>query len=162
MPREIYNSYFYIVEDNVDAVRKFRYHGAKFASKCDGGSALHNNLDEHLTKSQYMMLLKVAAIEDCNYFTFNIPNTVCNDCGHITKHNLNKCPVCGSTNVDKLTRVIGYLKRVSNFSESRQREANRRFYWKEGQQPIALPSGEQNTAKKVEDNQNDQTFKISQ
>ena len=129
VPRDLYNSYFYIVEDNVDAVKKFRYHGQKFTGKCDGGSALHNNLDEHLSQTQYRALLKVAALEDCNYFTFNIPNTVCNDCGHITKHNLNACPSCGSTNVDKLTRVIGYLKRVSNFSEARQKEAKRRFYW---------------------------------
>lgn len=131
VPREIYNSYFYVVEDEVDAVKKFRYHGQHFTGKCDGGSALHNNLNEHLSKPQYEQLLKVAAIEDCNYFTFNIPNTVCNDCGHITKHNLVKCPSCGSTNVDKLTRVIGYLKRVSNFSEPRQKEAGRRYYWTE-------------------------------
>lgn len=120
-----------MVEDNVDAIKKFRYHGQKFTGKCDGGSALHNNLDEHLSKAQYQALLRVAALEDCNYFTFNIPNTVCNECGHITKHNLNACPNCGSTDVDKLTRVIGYLKRVSNFSEPRQKEAKRRFYWKE-------------------------------
>lgn len=131
VPRELYNSYFYIVEDNVDAIKKFRYHGQLFTGKCDGGSALHNNLDEHLSKVQYRRLLDVAAEEDCNYFTFNIPNTVCNDCGHITKHNLAKCPSCGSTNVDKLTRVIGYLKRISNFSEGRQKEAKNRFYWKD-------------------------------
>ena len=28
----------------------------------------------------------------------------------------------------KLTRIIGYLKRISNFSEPRQREAARRYY----------------------------------
>jgi len=27
-----------------------------------------------------------------------------------------------------MTRIIGYLKRVSNFSEPRQQEAARRFY----------------------------------
>lgn len=76
------------------------------------------------------MLLLIAAKEDCNYFTFNIPNTICNDCGHITKDNLDHCPSCGSKNVDKITRVIGYLKRVSNFAEGRQKEAKQRFYGK--------------------------------
>ena len=38
------------------------------------------------------------------------------------------CVKCGSTDVDYGTRVIGYLKRISNFSEARQREAGKRFY----------------------------------
>ncbi|GAE22525.1 Na(+)-translocating NADH-quinone reductase subunit A [Bacteroides pyogenes JCM 10003] len=73
-------------------------------------------------------LLQVAATEGCNYFTFNIPNTVCNDCKHIDKRYLCECPVCHGTNVDYLTRVIGYMKRISNFSQPRQQEAARRHY----------------------------------
>ena len=42
------------------------------------------------------------------------------------------CPKCGSHNLDYLTRVIGYLKRVSSFSEMRQVEAEHRFYIHEG------------------------------
>ena len=86
------------------------------------------NLEEHLSQSQYRQLLKVAAKEGCNYFTFNIPNTVCNECGHIDKRYLKECPKCHSGNVDYMTRIIGYLKRVSNFSSARQQEAHRRFY----------------------------------
>jgi len=131
VPRECYNSYFYIVEDNsLNIVDKFRLHGRRYIEHLTGGSALHLNLEEHLTKEQYRQLLHVAAIEGCNYFTFNIPNTVCNECGHIDKRYLKKCPHCGSENVDFLTRVIGYMKRVSNFSQARQREASRRFYAK--------------------------------
>lgn len=131
VPRECYNSYFYIVEDDsLNIVDKFRLHGRRYIEHLTGGSALHLNLEEHLTKEQYRQLLHVAAIEGCNYFTFNIPNTVCNECGHIDKRYLKKCPHCGSENVDFLTRVIGYMKRVSNFSQARQREASRRFYAK--------------------------------
>ena len=86
------------------------------------------NLEEHLSQEQYRQLLRVAAQEGCNYFTFNIPNTVCNDCGHIDKRYLKACPECQSKNVDYLTRVIGYLKRVSNFSKPRQKEAAARHY----------------------------------
>ena len=89
--------------------------------------ALHCNLEEHLSREQYRQLLRVAAVEGCNYFTFNIPNTICNECGHIDKRYLHKCPECGSENVDYLTRVIGYMKRVSNFSAARQKEAARRI-----------------------------------
>ena len=129
VPRDCYNSYFYIVEDqSLTVLDKFRLHGAPYIEHLTGGSALHCNLEEHLTQQQYMQLLEVAAKEGCNYFTFNIPNTICNDCGHIDKRYLKECPHCHSKNVDYLTRVIGYLRRVSNFSKPRQQEAARRYY----------------------------------
>ena len=129
VPRDCYNSYFYVVEDDsLNIVDKFKMHGAPYIERLTGGSALHMNLEEHLSKAQYRQLLRVAAKEGCNYFTFNIPNTICNDCGHIDKRYLKKCPHCGSENVDYMTRIIGYLKRVSNFSQARQQEAKRRFY----------------------------------
>jgi anaerobic ribonucleoside-triphosphate reductase len=127
--RDCYNSYFYIVEDNsLNIIDKFRLHGRKYIEHLTGGSALHLNMEEHLSKEQYRQLLRVATQEGCNYFTFNIPNMVCNDCGHIDKRNLKECPVCKSKNLDYLTRIIGYMKRVSNFSEPRQKEAATRHY----------------------------------
>ncbi len=129
--RECYNSYFYVVEDNsLNVIDKIRLHGSKYIEHLTGGSALHLNLDEHLSQAQYRQLLKIAAKEGCNYFTFNIPNTVCNECGHIDKRYLKACPVCHSKNVDYLTRIIGYMKRISNFSSARKQEAARRYYEK--------------------------------
>ncbi|MFA4045663.1 anaerobic ribonucleoside-triphosphate reductase [Prevotella sp. PCHR] len=129
VPRDCYNSYFYVVEDDsLDIIEKFKLHGAPYIQHLTGGSALHMNLEEHLSKAQYRQLLRVAAKEGCNYFTFNIPNTICNDCGYIDKRYLKECPHCKSKNVDYMTRIIGYLKRVSNFSAARQQEAARRFY----------------------------------
>lgn len=127
--RNLYNSYFYIVEDTtIDPVKKFYYQGEGFATECDGGVALHNNLSEILSKRQYRFLMDVAVKAGCNYFTFNIPATICNECGCRDKRYLHECPKCGSTNLDYETRIIGYLRRVSNFSEARQQEAKRRAY----------------------------------
>ena len=129
VPRSCYNSYFYVVEDDsLNIIDKFRLHGAPYIEHLTGGSALHMNLEEHLSQPQYRKLLKVAAEEGCNYFTFNIPNTICNECGYIDKRYLRECPHCHSRNVDYMTRIIGYLKRVSNFSEARQHEASQRYY----------------------------------
>lgn len=129
VPRDCYNSYFYVVEDeSLSVLDKFKLHGKDFVKYLDGGSALHCNLDEHLTKEQYRHLLQFASQEGTNYFTFNIPNTVCKDCGHISKHNLKQCPECHSENLAWATRVIGYLKLIENFSEARQKEALRRLY----------------------------------
>ena len=129
VPRDCYNSYFYIVEDDsLSIIDKFQLHGAPYIEHLTGGSALHMNLEEHLSQQQYRQLLRIAAKEGCNYFTFNIPNTICNDCGHIDKRYLKECPHCKSKNVDYMTRIIGYLKRISNFSQARQQEASRRYY----------------------------------
>ena len=131
VPRDCYNSYFYRVEDNLLTILdKFKLHGAPYIEHLTGGSALHMNLEEHLSEPQYRQLLRVAAQQGCNYFTFNIPNTICNDCGYIDKRYLHECPRCHSKNVDYLTRIIGYMKRVSNFSVPRQEEAHRRYYIK--------------------------------
>ena len=130
VPRDCYNSYFYIVEDpGTNPIDKLILHGDQFTKYLDGGSAAHINLAEHLSKEQYKKMLLVAIKTGASYITYNIPNTVCNECGHITKHMVYKCPKCGSEDVDHLTRVIGYLKRIKkSFSEARQKEAARRYY----------------------------------
>ena len=125
----MYSSYFYNPEDDsLSIIDKFRLHGEDYVKYLDGGSALHMNIQEHLSKEQYRQLLNTAAHYGTNYFTFNCRNTVCNECGYISKDTLDVCPKCGSKNLDYLTRVIGYLKRISNFSEVRQEEAAHRFY----------------------------------
>ena len=129
VPRDCYNSYFYVVEDEgTNILDKLQLHGKRFTQFLDGGSACHLNLEEHLTKDQYAHLLRYAISTGCNYFTFNIPNTLCNDCGFISKHKLDKCPKCGSENLDYATRIIGYLTLVSKWSAERKEEAKRRYY----------------------------------
>ena len=127
--RPTYNSYIFRPDDpTIDPMQKFRMHGDEYTEWLDGGSANHVNLDEHLSKEQYMFLLKYAAKRGTGLFTFNIPNTVCRDCGHISKHYLKKCPKCGSENLDYASRVIGYLTLISAWSMKRQEEAKRRYY----------------------------------
>lgn len=131
VPRDCYNSYFYKVEDeSCSLVDKFILHGEMMTKYLDGGSALHENLSEHLSYEQYKKVMQTAILTGCPYFTFNVPNTICNECGHISKQKLDKCPNCGSENLDYATRIIGYLKRVSRFSEARQKEAQARYYEK--------------------------------
>lgn len=129
VPRDCYNSYFFKVEDQeLSVLDKMILHGQQVVQYLDGGSACHLNLEEHLDKTQYRTLLDIAAKIGCSYLTFNIPNTICNKCGHISKHKEAACEKCGSTDLDYITRVIGYAKRVSKYSEARQKEARRRVY----------------------------------
>lgn len=125
----MYSSYFFNPEDTeLSILDKMKLHGNNYVKYLDGGQAAHLNINEHLSFDQYRQLLKVASEYGCSYFTFNCKNTVCNDCGFISKDTLEVCPKCGSHNVDYLTRIIGYLKRVSSFNEARQVEEHMRHY----------------------------------
>ena len=132
-PKHImYSSYFFNPEDTeLSLLDKMKLHGNRFVKYLDGGQAAHLNINEHLSFEQYRHLLKVASEYGCSYYTFNCKNSVCNDCGHISKDTLDVCPKCGSHNIDYLTRIIGYLKRVSSFAEARQTEEKMRYYNKE-------------------------------
>ncbi|GJQ04336.1 anaerobic ribonucleoside-triphosphate reductase [Capnocytophaga canimorsus] len=129
VPRDCYNSYFYVVEDeSVNIIDKFFMHGHEYIQFLDGGSAYHCNLEEYPTQEGFLKLLNVAAKTGCNYFCFNVKVTYCNSCGYINKHTTDHCVKCHSTDVDYATRIIGYLKKVSNFSKDRQKEAQKRYY----------------------------------
>lgn len=124
----LYNSYFFNAHDNTSVLDKFVLHGKQTYQYTDGGSAAHINLEDHLSKVQYLKLIDFAIANGTNYFTFNIPNSKCEDCGHIVKKPVSECPICGSHHVTQYTRVIGYLRPVNAFGEDRQAEASRRVY----------------------------------
>lgn len=129
VPRDCYNSYLYIVEDDsIDFIEKFKMHGEEVLQYLDGGSAYHLNLMEHPNKEAWLKIIDIATKYGCNYFTYNVRSTVCNKCGFISKQDKPRCVSCGSEDVDHATRIIGYLKRISSFSADRQKEAGLRFY----------------------------------
>ena len=124
----LYNSYFYNAHDNTSVLDKFILHGRQTASYCDGGSALHCNLQDHLSKEQYLKLIDFAISQGTNYFTFNIPNSQCDDCHFITKHPIKVCPKCGGSHITQYTRIIGYLRPITAFGSDRKIEAEKRTY----------------------------------
>jgi len=128
---DIYSSYYYKPDDDsVNISDKFILH-AELGKFCDGGQALHLNLDEHYkTKEQFKEHLKIASKLGLFYWTWNVPRTYCEKCGTITKKNVKSCPKCNSRKLKYATRIIGYLKFVDNFSEGRRNEENKRIYHK--------------------------------
>lgn len=127
----LYNSYFYDAHDDTSVLDKFILHGRQTYQYTDGGSAAHINLEDHLSKEQYLKLIDFAIVNGTNYFTFNIPNSKCDDCGYITKHPITECPKCHSKNITQYTRVIGYLRPIKSFGKDRQIEADKRVYSKD-------------------------------
>lgn len=127
--RNCYTSYFFKPDDNsISVLEQFRMQGKRFTDTLDGGVALHCNLDDHLTKEQYLKLIDYAIHEGTSYFTFNIPNSQCDDCHFITKHPIDVCPKCGSKHITQWTRIIGYLRPIKGYSKGRKIEASKRIY----------------------------------
>ena len=124
----LYNSYFYNAHDDTSILDKFILHGHQTYQYTDGGSAAHINLEDHLSKEQYLKLIDFAITNGTSYFTFNIPNSKCEDCGKIIKSPIDTCPCCGSHNITQYTRVIGYLRPTKAFGSDRQQEAKNRIY----------------------------------
>ena len=128
----LYASYIFKPNDiEIPVLDKIHLHGKEVCGdNLDGGSACHVGLDSHLDKEQYLKIIKYAAEEGCKYFTFNVPNSECDDCGFITKHPITECPKCGSKHISYYDRVIGYLTKISNWSKGRQIEQKTRVYTK--------------------------------
>lgn len=125
----LYASYVYKPNEDISIFEKIRLMGSNFIGDyLDGGSAAHLNLDSHLSKKQYMHILKYAADNGCTYLTFNIPNCQCENCGFIAKQPFEVCPHCGSKNVSLWDRIIGYLTKIKNWSDGRQKEQKTRVY----------------------------------
>jgi ribonucleoside-triphosphate reductase len=129
--QNLYSSYFFKQwDDKLSVLDKLRLHNKDINAYCDGGQACHIHLDEHLSKEQYLKILDFCTKEGVNYFTFNIPISECKDCGHVVNAPVNECPICHSKNIDYWTRIIGYLRHVSAFSNPRKIEQKKRVYSK--------------------------------
>ena len=127
----LYASYIFKPNENDSVLDKLYMMGSNFATdKLDGGAAAHINLDSHLSKEQYWKLMNYAANVGCTYWTVNIPQSECRDCGYITKHPISKCPKCGGEHIDYYDRVIGYLTKIKNWSDGRRKEQKLRKYLK--------------------------------
>ena len=85
----------------------------------DGG--VRNNIDA------LEQIVNYAMDKDIPYFAVNVPNDTCLDCGFTGEFN-DECPVCGSTNIQQLRRVTGYLtgNYTTAFNKGKQQEVEMR------------------------------------
>ena len=83
-------------------------------------STVNNNIEA------LEQIVNYAMDKDIPYFAVNVPNDTCLECGYRGEFN-DKCPVCGSTNIQQLRRVTGYLtgdyKTAFNYGKQKEAEA---------------------------------------
>lgn len=84
-------------------------------------SGIKNNLDALETLVNYAM------DKDIPYFAVNVPNDTCLTCGYCDEFN-DHCPECGSTDIQQLRRVTGYLtgNYTTAFNKGKQDEVHHR------------------------------------
>ena len=84
-------------------------------------SGIKNNLDALETLVNYAM------DKDIPYFAVNVPNDTCLTCGYCDEFN-DHCPECGSTDIQQLRRVTGYLtgNYTTAFNKGKQDEVRHR------------------------------------
>lgn len=131
VPRDCYNSYFYIVEDDtIDIFDKANLYSSDILESLDGGSAYHMNLQEIPDKEQWKLIVDYLSKVGCNYWCYNVLATCCEnpECGYINKNTETYCIKCGTTNISYASRVIGYLTKISCWSHDRQIEGAKRYY----------------------------------
>ena len=127
----LYASYVFKPNKNDSVLDRLYMMSAHFAmDKMSGGAAAHINLDSHLSEEQYWKLLNYCGEIGCSYHTYNVPNSECQDCGFIAKQPFTKCPKCGSEHINYYDRIIGYLTKISKWSEGRRIEQKTRVYSK--------------------------------
>ena len=74
------------------------------------------------------VIVNYAMDHDIPYFAVNVPNDTCCDCGYTDEFN-NVCPMCGSSNIQQLRRVTGYLTGdyKTAFNKGKQDEVEHRI-----------------------------------
>lgn len=72
-------------------------------------------------------IVNYAMDHDIPYFAINVPNDTCVDCGYCDEID-DECPMCGSTNIQRLRRVTGYLtgNYTTAFNKGKQQEVELR------------------------------------
>ena len=122
------NSHHVPVWQEVDIFKKLEIE-APFCVYPTGGCITYVELDSTFMKNTKAIEQVIDyAFKELNipYLAFNFPIDSCLDCGYQGEFNA-ECPECGSTNIQQLRRVTGYLTTdYRNFNKGKQAEVEAR------------------------------------
>ena len=103
------NSIHVPVWEKVDMLKKIDIE-AQLTGYSSAGCITYVELDAGMENNLDAMeeIVVYAMDKDIPYFAINVPNDTCLDCGYTGEFN-NRCPECGSSHIQQLRRVTGYL-----------------------------------------------------
>ena len=99
-----------------------------FHELCDGGNILLVWMGEAHTNPDGLseLIQSICKNTKIGYFALSPDFTVCEK-NHCVNGKHSNCQICGSENVDYMSRVTGYIERVSKFNDSKHTEWEQRF-----------------------------------
>jgi len=99
----------------------------------DGGNIFHIFMGEATPDPQGLMDfgMRLAKETQIGYFTFSRDMTVCLGCSQVSGGLEDKCPSCGSEDVDHISRITGYLQAVSGWNSAKRQELKDRKRYNE-------------------------------
>lgn len=83
---------------------------APFSKLATGGNIMYVELESSMINNLKAIekMIDYAISKDVSYFALNFPIDTCMNCGYSSEIN-DKCPECGSKDIERLRRVTGYL-----------------------------------------------------
>lgn len=121
------NSIHVPVWEKVDALEKIKIE-SELTGYSSAGCITYVELDASVRNNTQALekIVDYALENDIPYLALNLPNDVCMDCG-FQQEMPGPCPRCGSTNIQRLRRVTGYLSTdYSNFNKGKIAEVEAR------------------------------------
>jgi anaerobic ribonucleoside-triphosphate reductase/intein/homing endonuclease len=90
----------------------------------DGGNIMHIWLGESNPDPEGLqeLAMYIAKNTQTGYFAFTRDMTICTHEGYVTSGLLEKCPRCGSNEVQHLSRITGYLQSVDGWNKGKRQE----------------------------------------
>lgn len=122
VPYYIYSNQTIPLTENVDVYDRMDADG-RINLLLTGGGIVHLTIGEKVTPSQAANLINYAAKSGAEHFALNLVHSICSGTEeHICEGKYDKCPICGASVDDYALRIVGFLRRVSSWSDDRKRE----------------------------------------
>ena len=118
---KMYSNQFIPLSKRCNIFDRVKLSGA-YDSQCSGGSIMHITIDSKVSKETMKDFVISTLGAGVKYFAFNYKINQCKDCSHIFVGEHEACPECGSKELEKFTRVVGFLTKISQWSQTRQEE----------------------------------------
>jgi ribonucleoside-triphosphate reductase len=117
------NSIHYRYSSDINFIKRIIDQG-KFSKLIEAGSITHVFLGEHLPPAKALMKVVINTYNNtsCEQLAFSPEFTLCNNCNKTSRGLLDKCPDCGSENIDGLTRITGYFSKTSSWNKGKLAE----------------------------------------
>ena len=101
------------------------------------GAITHVWMGEHKPDPRALasFVIKTFRYSENAQVAFSPEFTICNECNHIERGLSDSCSLCGSSDVDGITRVTGYFTRTSSWNAGKRGELKDRC-----RRPVTLPA----------------------